>query len=140
MVPFVPFPSVSMPLALRSSAIDRLRLASILDGISYLTLLGIAMPLKYFADLPLAVRIVGSIHGFLFLSLCACLLEVLRKRRLSFGGCVTVFLCALLPFAPFFLDRKLKALGEKALGEKALGENALGENALGEVSHSAQNP
>lgn len=97
-----------MPLELSSSSIDRLRLASILDGVSYLILLGIAMPLKYLADLPLAVRIVGSLHGFLFLALCACLLAVLVKKRLTFGWCVIVFLCALLPFAPFFLDRKLK--------------------------------
>ncbi len=92
----------------RSSAIDRLRLASILDGISYLILLGIAMPLKYLADLPLAVRIVGSIHGLLFLALCACLLEVLLRKRLSFAWCFVVFLCSLVPFAPFFLDRKLR--------------------------------
>ena len=97
-----------MPLELSSSSIDRLRLASILDGISYLILLGIAMPLKYVWEMPLAVRIVGSLHGFFFLALCACLLEVLLRKRLSFGWCVIVFLCALLPLAPFFLDRKLK--------------------------------
>jgi len=97
-----------MPLALSTSLIDRLRLASILDGISYLVLLGIAMPLKYAADMPLAVRIVGSLHGGLFLLLCWFLLEALLRRRLSFGWCVIVFLCALVPFAPFFLDRKLK--------------------------------
>jgi integral membrane protein len=100
-----------MSLKPGSDSIDRLRLASILDGVSYLVLLGIAMPLKYLADMPLAVRIVGSLHGFLFLALCACLLEVLVRRRLSFGWCVIVFVCALFPFAPFFLDRKLKAKG-----------------------------
>ncbi len=101
-----------MSLHPNSRALDRLRLASILDGISYLVLLGIAMPLKYLADLPLAVRIVGSIHGFLFLALCACLLEVLLRKKLSFLGCVGVFFCALLPFAPFFLDRKLRKIEE----------------------------
>jgi integral membrane protein len=76
---------------------------------SILILLGIAMPLKYLADMPLAVRLVGSLHGFLFLTLCACLLEVLVRKRLSVGWCVIVSVCALFPFAPFFLDRKLKA-------------------------------
>ncbi len=99
-----------MPLHLRSFAIDRLRLASILDGISYLVLLGIAMPLKYLAGQPLAVRVVGSVHGLLFLALCACLLEVLLRKRLSFAWCALVFLCSLVPFAPFFLDRKLRSL------------------------------
>ncbi len=99
-----------MSLDLKHSALDRLRLASGLDGVSYLVLLGIAMPLKYLAGEPLAVRIVGSVHGFLFLSLCACLLEVLVKKKLSFGWCVIVFLCSLIPFAPFFLDRKLRKM------------------------------
>jgi integral membrane protein len=103
-----------MPLHPASGPIDRLRLASILDGISYLILLGIAMPLKYLADMPLAVRLVGSLHGFLFLTLCACLLEVLMRKRLSVGWCVIVSVCALFPFAPFFLDRKLKTKGTAA--------------------------
>lgn len=99
-----------MSLDLKHSALDRLRLASVLDGVSYLVLLGIAMPLKYLAGEPLAVRIVGSVHGFLFLSLCACLLEVFVRKKLSFGWCAIVFLCSLIPFAPFFLDRKLRKL------------------------------
>ncbi len=97
-----------MPLNLKTSLIDRLRLSSILDGISYLVLLGIAMPLKYMADMPMAVRVVGSIHGFLFVALCLFLLIALTTRRLSFGWCVVVFLCSLIPFAPFLLDRFLK--------------------------------
>ena len=97
-----------MPLDLRSHPIDRLRLASILDGVSYLILLGVAMPLKYLAGMPMAVRIVGMAHGILFLALCWCLLVALFDKRLSLKWCVIVFLCALVPFAPFFLDRKLK--------------------------------
>lgn len=50
-------------------------------------------------------------HGVLFLALCACLLEVLLRKKLTFGWCVIVFFCALFPFAPFILDRKLKAKG-----------------------------
>ncbi|MCL4103734.1 UNVERIFIED_CONTAM: hypothetical protein GTU68_059813 [Idotea baltica] len=67
------------------------------------------MPLKYFADMPMAVRIVGSLHGAFFLALCLFLLLVLVTKKLSFKWCVIVFICSLIPFAPFFLDRKLKA-------------------------------
>ena len=91
-----------------STNMDRLRLASLLDGISFVILLGIAMPLKYFADLPIAVRIFGMAHGVLFLALMLCLLLVFLDKKLSFSWCVVVFLCAFTPFAPFFLDRKLK--------------------------------
>lgn len=97
-----------MSLDLRHSLIDQLRLSSLLDGISYLILLGIAMPLKYFAGMPMAVRIVGSLHGALFVALCLFLLLALIRKKLSFGWCVLVFLCSLVPFAPFVLDRKLK--------------------------------
>ncbi|MDF2378353.1 MAG: DUF3817 domain-containing protein [Verrucomicrobiales bacterium] len=97
-----------MALNLRSSNIDRLRLSSLLDGISYLVLLGIAMPLKYMADMPMAVRIVGSLHGLFFLALCLFLLIALLRKQLTFGWCAFVFLCALVPFAPFWLDHRLK--------------------------------
>lgn len=97
-----------MALDLKHSLIDRLRLFSLLDGISYVILLGIAMPLKYFADMPIAVRIVGSLHGGIFLVFCWFLLMCLLKKKLTFGWCVIVFLCAITPLAPFFLDHKLK--------------------------------
>lgn len=96
-----------MTLDLRGSLLSRLRLASLLDGASYVILLGIAMPLKYFADQPLAVRIVGSLHGALFIALCWYLLRCLLAKKLSFAWCTITFLCALVPLAPFFLDRKL---------------------------------
>lgn len=88
----------------------RLRLASILDGISYLVLVGVAMPMKYLAGIPMAVRVVGMVHGFLFVALCICLLIVLRDKKLSLKWCVIVFLSALVPFAPFFLNQKLREI------------------------------
>ena len=109
-----------MGLDLKYSLIDRLRLASLLDGISYIILLGIAMPLKYLADMPLAVRIVGSAHGFLWVALCLFLLLALVKKKLSFGWCVIVFVGALIPFMPFWLDHKLKAKNESEVDQNAI--------------------
>ena len=97
-----------MSFDLRHSLIDGLRLSSLADGFSYIVLPGIAMPLKYMADMPMAVQIVGSLHGALFVALCLFLLFALIRNRLSISWCVLVFLCAIVPFAPFFLDRKLK--------------------------------
>ena len=102
-----------------SLSIDRVRLASLLDGVSYVILLGIAMPLKYMADMPMAVRIVGSAHGFLWIALCLFLLLALLQRKLPFGWCTAVFVCALIPFAPFWLDHKLKAKREPQENQKA---------------------
>ena len=44
------------------------RIIAYLEGISFLLLLGVAMPLKYHWGMPLAVRIMGSLHGFLFVA------------------------------------------------------------------------
>lgn len=55
------------------NTLRRLRIIAFLEGLSFLVLLFIAMPLKYLADMPLAVRIAGSVHGGLFLVFLAVL-------------------------------------------------------------------
>ena len=55
-------------VSLRRSSIGRLRAVALAEGISFLVLLGVAMPLKYLADMPLAVRIAGWLHGLLFIA------------------------------------------------------------------------
>ena len=55
------------------TALRQLRLVAFLEGSSFLVLLFIAMPLKYLAGLPLAVRVAGSVHGLLFLVFLAAL-------------------------------------------------------------------
>ena len=50
--------------------IKNLRILGIIEGISYLILLVIAMPMKYFMGLPLAVKFVGMTHGVLFVVYC----------------------------------------------------------------------
>ena len=85
----------------------RLRAVAYIEGWSYLLLLFAAMPLKYLAGVPLAVRIAGSIHGALFVWL---MLEVLlgwRGRGRPFGWAVKIGVLSLVPFGTFFLDRGL---------------------------------
>ena len=60
--------------------IRALRRVAFVEGVSTLVLFGIAMPLKYLAGLPLAVRIVGSIHGFLFVALVVIIVERVTRR------------------------------------------------------------
>lgn len=87
----------------------RLRAVAFLEGLSYLALLFGAMPLKYLADMPLAVRIVGSLHGFLFVSLVLATLQAMRARGKPFAFGLRVALASLVPFATFFLDPELRA-------------------------------
>lgn len=89
-----------------------LRNAGKIEAVSFLILLGIAMPLKYAAGLPEAVKIAGWIHGLLFILFCLALANAKLKARLPFGLTVLVFVAALLPFGPFVIDKKLKHLEE----------------------------
>ncbi|MEM1098155.1 MAG: DUF3817 domain-containing protein [Planctomycetota bacterium] len=89
--------------------LGRLRVVSLLEGVSYLLLLAVAMPLKYLAGMPGAVHYVGWAHGVLFIALCLVLLVAWRRVPLSFGLSVGVFVAALVPFGPFVADRWLKA-------------------------------
>ena len=77
-----------------------------LEGSSFLILLGIAMPLKYLADFPMAVRIVGWVHGvfFIFYVMEAfSLAEVLQWKRKRL---MLALIAAVLPFGPFVFDRR----------------------------------
>lgn len=87
--------------------IRALRQLAFVEGVSTLVLFGIAMPLKYLAGLPLAVRIVGSIHGFLFLALVVMLLLAIRKIPISPALAAAGIAAAALPGGPFLFDRRL---------------------------------
>ena len=85
-----------------------LRKVSLAEGGSYLVLLLVAMPLKYWAGMPMAVRVVGSLHGLLFVVLCVALLRVLIQARWPFFRAVLVFVLSFVPFAPLFLALRMK--------------------------------
>ncbi|MEO7176180.1 MAG: DUF3817 domain-containing protein [Saprospiraceae bacterium] len=75
------------------------------EGVSYLVLLLIAMPLKYMADMPQAVKIVGSLHGVLFVLYMIYLLLGAVKLKWPFSLLVKAFLLSLIPTGTFFLER-----------------------------------
>ncbi|MDH4303765.1 MAG: DUF3817 domain-containing protein, partial [Nitrospira sp.] len=58
------------------SPIGKFRVTALAEGSSFLLLLFIAMPMKYFMGMPLAVRVVGLIHGLLFLAYVAQLVKL----------------------------------------------------------------
>lgn len=86
----------------------RLRAIAFLEGCSYLVLLGVAMPLKYFAGMPLAVTVVGAAHGVLFIAFAALTLQAMRQRGKSFAWGVRIGVASIIPFATFALDRELR--------------------------------
>ena len=83
-----------------------LRIASMLEGISYLFLLFVAMPMKYAAGQPLWVSWAGRVHGGLFVLLLLVLLRCALARGWNMQQALRVLGFALVPFGAFFLDRE----------------------------------
>tara|TARA_A100001037_G_scaffold301792_1_gene332057 strand:- start:159 stop:458 length:300 start_codon:yes stop_codon:yes gene_type:complete len=92
------------------SVVGRLRLTGMLEALSYLLLLGVAMPLKYIWHKEIYVEYCGLAHGVLFILYCLALLHAKLALRLSFKYSVVLFVAALVPFGPFVADRKLRDL------------------------------
>ncbi len=78
------------------------------EGVSFLVLLLIAMPLKYKANLPMAVTIVGGLHGVLFVALGYFAWETRSEYGKGFGWLVKVFLASIIPFGTFYMEREWK--------------------------------
>ena len=91
-----------------NSTIKTFTTIAFLEGVSYVVLLGIAMPLKYIFDMPLAVKFVGWAHGVLFVAYGAFLLLCWIKYKWSFKRVVVYFIASLLPLLPFWVERNLK--------------------------------
>ena len=90
------------------SAIGLVRMTGIVEGLSYLLLLGVAMPLKYAYGMPEAVSVVGMAHGVLFSVFCLALLNAHIDCGWSLKRSALLFAAAVLPFGPFLVDGGLK--------------------------------
>jgi len=87
--------------------ISLFRWSARLEGISYLLLLGIAMPLKYIWQIPLAVHVVGMGHGMLFIAYVSLIPAV--RNRCNWNSTATLFatVASLLPGATFLVEKRL---------------------------------
>lgn len=91
-----------------NTPIGRFRLIAIIEGISYIVLLFIAMPLKYFAGFPDAVKYTGWVHGLLFMLYLLGLISAKINLDWGFKKTFVAFLASLIPFATFVLERSLR--------------------------------
>lgn len=90
-----------------SFSLKALRWIAIAEGISYLLLLGICVPLKYVFNIPEPTHPVGLAHGFLFVVYNALVLLVAKQASWSYGLTFLALLAAWLPFGTFVADRKI---------------------------------
>jgi integral membrane protein len=85
-----------------------IRLTAFAEGVSFLLLLGVAMPLKYMYDMPMAVRITGMIHGMLFLALIYAIYLAWSELKWKLSFCVWGFILSFIPFGTFLWDYQIK--------------------------------
>ena len=114
----------------RSNPVSLLRVVGLVEGFSFLVLLGVAMPLKYYAGMPMAVKVVGWVHGVLFVVFCAALVRTMVAARWRPGRGALAFVAALLPLGPFLLDRRMRRYAREfedaRTGGRALSPAAVG--------------
>lgn len=84
------------------------RKLSLIEGLSLITLLFIAMPAKYYFAAFDSVWIVGMTHGVLWLAYVLLSLTVSHQQKWSVMFWLLVLFASVIPFACFFLDGKLK--------------------------------
>ena len=84
------------------------RMIALAEGMSFLILLFIAMPMKYMMGMPLAVRVVGLIHGLLFLLYVAQLAKLRTAYQWDNRFSLQAFIASILPFGTFLFDKYLR--------------------------------
>lgn len=93
--------------------IKNLRRLGLIEATSFLLLVGVAMPLKYLADKPEAVKIVGTAHGGLWILYIGMLGVAFLTKKLPFSLAFLLGVGSVLPFGPLLFEKKLKALESK---------------------------
>ena len=89
-------------------AVHFLRIVGLIEAVSYMLLVAVAMPLKYIWGQPKAVSVIGMIHGVLFILFCFALARATIVAKWPLSRAALLFVASLLPFGPFVLDRRMK--------------------------------
>ncbi|WP_025739827.1 DUF3817 domain-containing protein [Aquimarina pacifica] len=89
--------------------ITSFRLISYLEGISYLLILFVTMPLKYIFESPEPNKVIGMAHGFLFLAYIVFAFLVKPEKKWGIKTLLIVLACSIIPFGTFWMDKKYLA-------------------------------
>jgi integral membrane protein len=92
---------------LLTTSLGRLRIIGFLEGLSFLFLLLIAMPVKYLAGEPILVKVTGMIHGLLFVGYVLKVIIVKVELDWSIKKSALALMASVIPFGTFYADSKL---------------------------------
>jgi integral membrane protein len=88
------------------SFLNIFRVIALLEGISYILLLGIATPVKHFLNDPQYVKLLGMPHGILFITYVAFAILLKKDFNWSNKSFGLILLASIVPFGTFYIDRK----------------------------------
>ncbi|SDT01837.1 integral membrane protein [Paenibacillaceae bacterium GAS479] len=90
------------------TAVGRFRVVSLLEGLSFLILLFIAMPIKYVGGWDTPVAIVGAAHGGLFVLYMLALLLATIQARWNLKRVIIGVIVSFVPFGTFWFDKQIR--------------------------------
>lgn len=90
------------------TALKRLHTVALLDGIALLSLVCIGVPLKRLMDFPWLVKLLGPLHGILFISLIILVIHNLGQQLISKRLGLMMIVLSFTPFGAFYADARLK--------------------------------
>lgn len=100
------------------SELIKFKLINKIEGISFLALVFIAMPLKYIFGYPMATKIAGMIHGLLFVLFVYQLAKAKQEVPLTAKETVLFFVLSLIPFGSFYTEKFCKSKELQPLAAK----------------------
>lgn len=82
------------------------RISAFLEGVSYILLLFIAVPIKYWGGDDQWVKLLGMPHGLLFVAYILMAFLIKEDENWNRSELFIVLVCSILPFGTFYIDRK----------------------------------
>lgn len=82
------------------------RIIALFEGISYILLLGLAVPIKYALGEPLGVKLLGMPHGLLFMAYIIMAIMLQSEQKWSTKNMTEILLASIIPFGTFYIDKK----------------------------------
>ena len=89
------------------SELQKFRLINKIEGISFIILLFIAMPMKYSFGIPMATKVVGMLHGLLVFAFIYQIIEAKKEAGFTLKETALYSVLSLIPFGSFYTDKLL---------------------------------
>src|SRR5690606_32142541 len=87
------------------SLLNTFRIIALLEGVSYLLLLFLAVPIKYFGNDPQYVKLLGIPHGLLFVAYVILAFIIGFKLKWKTETLLFVLAASVIPFGTFYVDK-----------------------------------